>query len=405
MTEAENQTSTALAIIESKDPAEFYVANGLDPVIEAIRKEVTGIVPDISTKKGRDEIASRAYKVAKSKTYLDELGKNLTEEWKTKSKAVDAERKRMREEMDALKEEVRAPLTEWEDKEKARIAAHEAALIDLVASAANLDGMTAAELEARIAQAKDAHQQRDWQEFGQRAQTSHDQVQEKLQKKLEARRQYEAEQAELERLRREEAERKQREHEERIAAEAAEQARLEAEAEAKRKADEEAARVKAEQERQEQERQRIEREKQEEERKRLEAEERARKAEEDRLAAIAQAEHAERDRLAAAEKAEADRKAAAEKAEADRIAAAEKAERERKEAEEAAAQRERDRIAEEERQRQEEAAKREADKAHRGKINREALTAFVSAGLTEEHAKLAVEAIAKGEIPHVKISY
>lgn len=392
-TAPETETSTALVLIQQKDAPQYFVANGLDPIIEKIRAEVTGIVPDISTPKGRKEIASLAYKVAQSKTAVDEMGKNLTEEWKTKSKAVDAERKRWREAMDALKEEVRAPLTEWENADKARIAAHEAALIDLDALAANLDGLTAAELEARIAQAKEVFQHRDWQEFGQRAQSSHDQVEDKLQKKLEARRQYEAEQAELARLRREEAERQQRERDERLKAEAAEQARKDAEEKARKEAEEEAARVKAEQERQEQERLRIQQEAE---------------------AAAAREEAAKREAAEAearAKKAEEERKAAEEKAEADRIAAAEQAERDRKEAEEAAAQRERDRIAAEQRQREEETARREADKAHRAKIDNEAMKALLTVLASDNlltaaaAANAVVAAIAKGQIPHVKISY
>ena len=59
-------TENALALIEEKKVAEYFVAQGLDPVIEAIRKEVTGIVSDISTKAGRDEIRSRAAKLARS---------------------------------------------------------------------------------------------------------------------------------------------------------------------------------------------------------------------------------------------------------------------------------------------------------------------------------------------------
>lgn len=388
------ETSTALVLIQQKDAPQFFVANGLDPIIEKIRAEVTGIVPDISTPKGRKEIASLAYKVAQSKTAVDEMGKNLTEEWKTKSNAVDAERKRWREAMDALKEEVRAPLTEWENKEKERVAGHESALVEFDKLAVFTEPHpSSAEVANRLDSLASLYDGRDWQEFAKRAELARDAALKRLESVLAASQKYEAEQAELARLRREEEERKRREHEERLKAEAAEQARKEAEEKAQKAAEEEAARVKAEQERQEQERLRIQQEAdaaaaREEAAKReaAESEERARKAEEERLAAIA-------------------------KAEADRIAAAEQAERDRREAEEAAAQRERDRIAAEQRQREEEAAKREADKAHRAKINNAALEALLTvlAGdnllTAEAAAKAVVAAIAKGQIPHVKISY
>ena len=49
----------------------FTTQKGLDPIIEKIRQEVLSIAPDVSTRKGRDAIASNAAKVSRSKTYLD----------------------------------------------------------------------------------------------------------------------------------------------------------------------------------------------------------------------------------------------------------------------------------------------------------------------------------------------
>ncbi|EGT6367902.1 cell envelope biogenesis protein TolA, partial [Escherichia coli] len=50
-------------------------------------------VPDITTAKGRKEIAYLAYKVAQTKTYLDGLGKDLVAELKEIPKLIDANRK------------------------------------------------------------------------------------------------------------------------------------------------------------------------------------------------------------------------------------------------------------------------------------------------------------------------
>lgn len=384
--------TTALALIETAKPLELFTNNGLDPIIAAIEKEVKAEVLDISTAEGRKRIASLAHKVAKSKTAIDEAGKKLTEDWKRQSKAVDAERRRAWDRLETLQKEIRAPLTEWEEAEKTRIARHEADIAEIVNGGRftleNWQTLPPQAMADRLRETE-ALTTWTWQEFATRAKQAIEEAAKTIRMAMEKRQTYDAEQAELERLRREEAERKQREHEERIAAEAAAKAKAEAGEKARREAEAQAARVKAEQERAEQERQRIERDKQE-------AEERARKAEEARLAVIA--------------KAEADRKAAAEKAERDRIAAAEKA---RKDAE-AAAQAERDRI---ERERQAEAAataKREADKAHKAKINREALQGMFAA-ISKQHTgdsdeiekfcKAIIEAIAKGQVSHIKISY
>ncbi len=122
-----------LAIIEipkEKTVTVFTTENGLDPYLEKIKTEVESFVPDLSTKKGRDAIASLAYKVSQSKTALESIGKDLVAELKKQPKLVDTERKRVRDYLDDLRDEVRQPLTDWEaDQERLeaeRIAAEEA---------------------------------------------------------------------------------------------------------------------------------------------------------------------------------------------------------------------------------------------------------------------------------------
>lgn len=108
--------STALQVFVSPD--------GIDPYIEKIRQEALAHVPDLSTKQGRAAIASIAAKVAKSKVYLEDTGKALCDRERAKidatlSAVMDA-RKRVKEELDALRDEVRKPLTDWENAEAAR---------------------------------------------------------------------------------------------------------------------------------------------------------------------------------------------------------------------------------------------------------------------------------------------
>lgn len=66
-----------------------------------------------------------AHKVARSKTYIDNAGKGLVAELKALPKQIDESRRVVRERLDALKDEVRRPLTEWE-AEQERIKAEEA---------------------------------------------------------------------------------------------------------------------------------------------------------------------------------------------------------------------------------------------------------------------------------------
>ncbi|WP_193139607.1 hypothetical protein [Enterobacter asburiae] len=117
---------TDLVVIEKQNAmAVFTTKEQLDPIIEAIEKEARSLVPDVSTRKGRDAIASMAHKVARSKTYIDNAGKDLVAELKALPKQIDESRRIVRERLDALKDEVRRPLTEWE-AEQDRIKAEEA---------------------------------------------------------------------------------------------------------------------------------------------------------------------------------------------------------------------------------------------------------------------------------------
>lgn len=120
---------TDLVVIEKSSAMAVFTNNEqLDPIIEKIEKEARSLVPDVTTKKGRDAIASMAHKVARSKTYIDNAGKDLVAELKALPKQIDESRRIARERLDALKDEVRRPLTEWE-AEQERIKAEEAARI------------------------------------------------------------------------------------------------------------------------------------------------------------------------------------------------------------------------------------------------------------------------------------
>lgn len=100
------EKSTALEVFKSSDSVEDIICK--------VEQEVNSFIPDVTTAKGRKEIASLAYKVAQSKTYLDGLGKDLVAELKEIPKLIDANRRTVRERFDTLRDKVRQPLTEWE---------------------------------------------------------------------------------------------------------------------------------------------------------------------------------------------------------------------------------------------------------------------------------------------------
>lgn len=371
-------------------PAEVFKKGGVDAVVSKIEVEVRAIKRDISTPKGRLAIRSLALKVSKSKTALDGMGKDLTEEWARLKAGVDADRRLARERLDALRDEVLAPLERWEEKDRQRVAAHEAALMDIRRGPGGLNRATSVEIAARLVELRDPPA-RDWQEFEERAAEAYAEQIAFLEGLLEERKAEEAAEAaeaaravaELERAR-QAAEEARLAREAEIAAQAAEAARLEAEeraaaalaqAEEKRVAEARAAEQAAQRAAQEA----AEREatlKAEADRKQREADEALAAAEERRRR---EADEARRKMAEAEERRLAD------------IAAAEDAERRRAAAEAKAAL--------------EEAERRAKDRAHRGAINRAAAEGLEAAGLTPEQARAVVTLIASGGVPNVTIRY
>lgn len=363
--------NTELALLPKKENAiqVFSTEKGLDPFLAHIRAEIDGFIPDVTTKKGREAIASMAYKVAKSKTALDNMGKDLVAELKEIPRKIDAERKRMRDTLDAWKDEVRKPLTDFELAEQARIDAIKARIESLNAfKAYGSDGDKSVYVE-ELKSVKAFVIDESLGEFQAEAARLKDDAIAHLERYIADREKYEAEQAELARLRAEAAAREQKEREERIAREAAENARIAAERAAA-----------AEQQR-------------------LKDEAAAKEREQQLAIERAQRERAEAEAAALRQQQEAERAAA--KAKQDAIDAAERAEAEKQAAIEAERKRQAD-AAEAERLA---AEQREKNKAHAKRINNEALADLVAAGVSEECAKQAIVAIAKGDIRNVTIRY
>lgn len=328
-------------------------AQAYDALLARMKAEIVAHTPDVSTAKGRQAIKSLAFKITRSKTAIDDAGKKLNEDKRAEINKVDAERRRIRDELDALAAEARKPLTDWETKEEERkrdaarihnrileigrlspgdgsnviadrLGAAEAIVVDRALFDEGIADMVLLDQQKVIADLKVA---------------------------LDRAKQHEADQAELAQLRQIEAQRER----ERLAAE---QAAKEA---ADRKAYAEAVAKQAA------------------ETERAKAQEAIAKAEREKQAAIAEARRREAEAVAAAE------------AEARRVK--EQAiieEHRRKEAEEAA------RRADEQ---------RAADRQHRMRIMNAATAALMTRGVEDDLATSIVMAIADGQIPNVKMVF
>ncbi len=94
----------------------------MESLLLEVQSKIKDFTGDVTTNAGRKEIASMAYKVARTKTTIDDFGKDLVGAAKAEIKKIDDARKLARETLDGWKADVRKPLTDWEE-EQARGAA------------------------------------------------------------------------------------------------------------------------------------------------------------------------------------------------------------------------------------------------------------------------------------------
>ncbi|MGL4466105.1 MAG: hypothetical protein ACRCUK_01260 [Plesiomonas shigelloides] len=112
--------SKELAVIEVTEdmaPA-VYVAGGLKKYFDMVKDAVADEVPDLSTAKWRARVASLANQVSKSKVAVEKPGREYLKRLKEMPKVVEAELRDWVRSCDELRDEVRRPLTEWEDEQK-----------------------------------------------------------------------------------------------------------------------------------------------------------------------------------------------------------------------------------------------------------------------------------------------
>ncbi len=354
-------TGTAILKIEditADNAPAIFGHNSLSRFVELARAEVVGEVPDLTTDKGRKRIASLAATVARSKTAVDAAGRAYLKRLKEMPKGIEAELREFIAAMDALRDEVRKPLNEYEAAEIARRDAIEDAVQGIIDLSTVPEGATSAEIEQQLA---------DLQALIISVETYQERLEEAEEKRkyglqligtaFEKLRAAEEQAAELELLRKQAAER-------------AEQDRIKAAAD---------------------------------------------KAVEDERQRVAQQQQEQRDADAQRIK-EADERVA--QAERDRIAADQRAENERKQSDQRAEQARLDeqrRQQEEQAEQQRQAQEREANRAHCGAINKAALDALLAVNLSAEgqpdsfmsatEAKAIITAIIRGQIPAVAITY
>lgn len=214
------------------DPMQVFSQGGGDILLKQIQEFVTSLDRDGTTVTGRDNIRSVARKIASTKTAIDKRGKEVKDEWKKKCDVIDAERRKIWDGLEKLHDEYRAPLTEFENIEKERVARHEAK-IEKIKCMMITSGPSDV-IKQAIQIIENEYYDYNFEDFKKIADEAFNTVKAELDKKLAVALKSEADERELAALRKEQEERQRQEREDQIKRDAEERMRAEMEAKAAR---------------------------------------------------------------------------------------------------------------------------------------------------------------------------
>jgi hypothetical protein len=217
-----------LVKVEDLNAVELFKSGGTDELLAAIGKKVDGLVFDATTAKGRADIKACAYKVTRTGTAIEKMGKSLSDELELQKKPIMGERNKAKAFCKDLAAKVRKPLTDYEDQEKDRIAVLENKVNDLVFVDAVIQVMELEQIKKALAELE-KNPLEDFAEFREKALILKQEGMEKYKKRIAELKETLAKEVELERLRKAEADRIQKEREDQIRKEAAAKAETEKE--------------------------------------------------------------------------------------------------------------------------------------------------------------------------------
>jgi colicin import membrane protein len=144
--------SAAVGEMIKAEPAVVYRDETVLPAFVAeIKSEIAALPVDLTTDSGRKAIASLAYSISTRKTPIIAAGAALTEDWRKKTAGVNALKSKVEQQLDALRDLARAPLTEWEAAEQKRKDRVVRALAFFAQASAVPAGSTIESIDATIA--------------------------------------------------------------------------------------------------------------------------------------------------------------------------------------------------------------------------------------------------------------
>lgn len=151
---AEAETETALALIHDDPSRALKEPDFLNQLLDEIEAFADGQEPDLSTVASRKEIASAAHRVVRTKTAIIEAGTELKKPLKEQIDAIVTTEKQVKTLLDGYRDQIRQPLSDWEDAEKVRAGEREAILKKLKELAIVTIDLTSQGIRDRIETAK-----------------------------------------------------------------------------------------------------------------------------------------------------------------------------------------------------------------------------------------------------------
>ncbi len=108
---------------EQISPVDIFVDGKYTEILEFIKEKSVIENPGTKTKKDRDLIKSTAAKIASSKVFIEKAGKKLADDERKKIEdkltSINLSRNFIKDSLVYLKDEIREPLTKWENEKKA----------------------------------------------------------------------------------------------------------------------------------------------------------------------------------------------------------------------------------------------------------------------------------------------
>jgi hypothetical protein len=154
----------------------FFKPGGLDKIIEEIKEKVKQVPRDISTPEGRSALYSLCRKIGGSLIFVNEVKKSLTADRKKELAEIDAEGRRFTKIIEDFKEEIREPLTKWEEGEQRRKNAHEVQIQNIKNFANVPSNVSSEQVKSRLKDVFYLYEDRKWEEYQLRADEAYEDV-------------------------------------------------------------------------------------------------------------------------------------------------------------------------------------------------------------------------------------